>query len=129
MNVIASGAFECSDVKAGRAGGDTCQHRHRFALRTWWSVKRAHDAVPCIRRERDTLSHRADARDGPVMGIVSTRAPRNTGQYRPPLGKVNEGKLGRRRRSSGKKVGTRLGEAYKRAALMQHQSAIGDGAI
>jgi hypothetical protein len=31
-------------------------------------VKRAHDAVSlCIRRERDTLSHRVDARDGPVM--------------------------------------------------------------
>jgi hypothetical protein len=31
-------------------------------------MKRAHDAVSlCIRRERDTLSHRVDARDGPVM--------------------------------------------------------------
>src|ERR1700730_8516363 len=66
-NVIASRAFECSNVKARGAGGDPCQHRYRFALRTWWSVKRAHDAVPCIRRERDTLSHRVDARDGPVM--------------------------------------------------------------
>jgi formate hydrogenlyase subunit 4 len=31
------------------------------------SFSLAHDAVPCIRRERDTLSHRVDARDGPVM--------------------------------------------------------------
>ena len=58
MNVIASGAFERSDVKAGRAGSDPCQHCYGFALRTGWSVKRAHDAVPCIRRERNTLSHR-----------------------------------------------------------------------
>jgi len=68
LNVFTSGALECSDVKAGRAGGVPCQHRHRFALRIWWLVKHAHDAVPCIRRERDTLSHREDARDGPVMG-------------------------------------------------------------
>ena len=46
MNVIASGAFECSDVKAGLTGIDPCQHRHRFALRTWWSVNKAHDVVP-----------------------------------------------------------------------------------
>jgi hypothetical protein len=26
MNAIASKAFECSDVKARRAGGDPCQH-------------------------------------------------------------------------------------------------------
>jgi hypothetical protein len=31
------------------------------------SFSLAHDAVPCIRRERDTLSHRVDARDRPVM--------------------------------------------------------------
>jgi hypothetical protein len=68
MNVIASGAFECSDVKAGRARGDPGQHRYGSALRTWWPVKRAHDAVPCIRRERyRTLGHRIDARDGPVI--------------------------------------------------------------
>jgi hypothetical protein len=49
MNMIASGASECPDVKAeraGRAGRDPCQHRHRFALRAWWSVERAHDEVP-----------------------------------------------------------------------------------
>ena len=35
---------------------------------TWRPVKRAHDAESlCIRRERDTLSHRVDARDRPVM--------------------------------------------------------------
>jgi hypothetical protein len=49
MNIIASGAFECSDVKAGRTGRDPRQHRHRFALRTWRFVKRAHDVVPYIR--------------------------------------------------------------------------------
>ena len=76
MNVFTSGALECSDVKAGRAGGDPCQHRHRFALRACWSVKRAHDVVPYIRREHKTLSHRVDAREGPVMGIVfHARAP------------------------------------------------------
>ena len=58
MNVIASRAFERSDVKAGRAGRDPCQHRHRLALRTWWSVERAQDAVPYIRREHKALSHR-----------------------------------------------------------------------
>ena len=31
MNAIASGAFECSDVKAGRNGRDPCQHHLRFA--------------------------------------------------------------------------------------------------
>ena len=30
-------------------------------------MKRAHDVVPYIRREHNTLSHRIDARDGPVM--------------------------------------------------------------
>jgi hypothetical protein len=68
VNVIASGALECSNVKAGRTRGDPRQHRYRFALWTWWPVKRAHDAVPCIRREHyRTLSHRVDAREGPVM--------------------------------------------------------------
>jgi len=75
MNVVASGAFECSDVKAGQARCDPCQHRHRFALRTWWSVKRVHDVVPYIRRERNTLIT-GRCRDGPVMGIVfHVRAP------------------------------------------------------
>jgi len=46
MDVIADRALECADVKARGAGGDPCQHRCCFALRTWWSVKRAHDAVP-----------------------------------------------------------------------------------
>jgi hypothetical protein len=68
MNVFTSGALECLDVKAGRAGGVPRQHRHRFALRACWSVKRAHDVVPYIRREHKTLNHRIDARDGPVMG-------------------------------------------------------------
>jgi hypothetical protein len=58
INVIASTAFECSDVKARPAGGDPCQRCCCFALWTRWPVKHAHDAVPCIRRERDTLSHR-----------------------------------------------------------------------
>jgi hypothetical protein len=35
---------------------DPCQCRHRLALRTWWSVKRDHDAVPYIRREHKALS-------------------------------------------------------------------------
>jgi len=70
MNLIASGAFECSDAKAGRPWRDPCPQRFRFALRTWWLVKHAHDAVPYIRREHDALSHRLDARDGPVMGIA-----------------------------------------------------------
>jgi hypothetical protein len=80
-NVIASGALECSNVKAGRAGGDPCQHCYRFALWAWWPVKRAHDAVPCIRREHYALSHRIDARDGPVMELASTLAARLTDQY------------------------------------------------
>jgi len=76
MNVFTSGARECSDVKVGRAGGDPCQHRYRFALRACWSVKRAHDVVPYIRRERKTLSHRIDAREGPVIRIAfHARAP------------------------------------------------------
>jgi len=58
MNVVTGGAFECSDMKAGQAGCDPCQHHRRPALRAWWSVKHAHDAVPYIRRERDTVSHR-----------------------------------------------------------------------
>jgi hypothetical protein len=52
MHMIASGAFECPDVKAeraGRAGRGSCQHRHRFALRAWRSVERAHDVVPYIK--------------------------------------------------------------------------------
>jgi hypothetical protein len=67
MNFFTGGAFECSDAKTRRAGGDTCQDPGSFALWTWWLVKHAYDAVPCIRRERDTLSHRLDARDGPMM--------------------------------------------------------------
>jgi hypothetical protein len=59
VNVIASTAFECSDVKARPAGGDPCQRCCCFALWTWWPVKRDHDASPWIRRERyRTLSHR-----------------------------------------------------------------------
>jgi hypothetical protein len=81
MNVIASEAFECSDVKAGWAGSDPCQHRCSLALRTEWSAKRAHDAVPCIRRERDTLSRRVDARNGPVMGTVFHARGRTAEQY------------------------------------------------
>jgi hypothetical protein len=90
VNVIASGAFECSDVKAGRAGRDPCQHH--FALRTWWSVKRAHDAVPYIRREHKGSQSPVDAVSGGDGEQSSTHAPRYTGQYRPHLGKVNEGK-------------------------------------
>jgi hypothetical protein len=45
-NVIASWTFKCSNVETERAWPDPCQHRHRFALRTWWSVERAHDEVP-----------------------------------------------------------------------------------
>jgi hypothetical protein len=58
MNILAGGTFECSDIEAERAGRDPCQHRPGFALWAWWSVKRAHDAVPCIRREHSALSHR-----------------------------------------------------------------------
>src|SRR5271166_5604589 len=64
MNVLASGAFKCSDVKAGRARRDPRQHRYRFAFRTWWSVKRAHDVVPYIRREHKNSQSPVDA----VMG-------------------------------------------------------------
>ena len=28
VNVIASGTLECSNVKAGGSGGNTCQHKH-----------------------------------------------------------------------------------------------------
>jgi hypothetical protein len=59
-----------------RAGSVPCQHRHRFALPACRSVKHAHDVVPYIRREHKTLSHRVDARKGPVMGILfHARAP------------------------------------------------------
>jgi hypothetical protein len=58
MNVIASGAFERSDAKAGRASRDPRPQRSRFAFRTWWLVKHAHDVVPHIRREHYTLGHR-----------------------------------------------------------------------
>ena len=75
MNMIASGAFECSDVKAGWARCNPCQHSYRFACRTWWSAKRAHDVVPYIRREHNTLSHR-QVPFRAVMGIVfHARAP------------------------------------------------------
>jgi hypothetical protein len=73
INVIAGTAFKCSDVKTRPTRGDPRQRCCCFALRTWWLVKRAHDAVPCIRRERDTLSHRVDARDGPVMEPACSR--------------------------------------------------------
>jgi len=69
--MIASRAFESSDVKARGAGGDPCQHRYCFALWTRWPVKRDHDAVPCIRRERNTLSHRYV----PIRGGDGTSMP------------------------------------------------------
>jgi hypothetical protein len=75
MNVYTSGAFECSDVKAERARRDPCQHRSRFAFRTWWSVKRAHDAVPYIRREHKTSQSPVDARDRPVMHYFAVSIP------------------------------------------------------
>jgi hypothetical protein len=54
--------------KAGWATRDPCQHCQCFALWTWRPVKRAHYAVSlCIRRSAILLSHRVDARDGPVM--------------------------------------------------------------
>ena len=84
MNVIASWAFEGSDVKAGRAKRDPCQHRFRFALRTWWSVKCAHDAVPYIRREHKALSLQMPF--PAVMGIVFHPRASTCVQYRPPLG-------------------------------------------
>jgi hypothetical protein len=97
MNAFTAGAFECSDVKARRARGDPCQHRSSFALWTWWLVKRAHDAVPCIRRERDTLSHRVDARDGPAMmkSLPRTRPDIlvNTDHISEKLTKVNLGRV------------------------------------
>jgi hypothetical protein len=103
MNVIASSALECSDVKAGRARGDTCQLGYSFALRTWWPVKRAHDAVPCIRRERyRTLSHRVVARDGPVMDQHALRVSKllgNTAHFKNNSQKINE--LGHRPWESG----------------------------
>ena len=58
MNLIACRAFECSNVKAGCGTRDPRQHRCSFALRAGWSAKRAHDVVPHIRREHNTLSHR-----------------------------------------------------------------------
>jgi hypothetical protein len=60
INFFTGGAFECSDSKTRR---DPCQYCCSFALWTWWLVNRAHDAVPYIRRERDTLSHRVDGRE------------------------------------------------------------------
>jgi hypothetical protein len=46
VDVIAIGALERSEMKAGAAGGDPCQLRYCFAVPTWWPVKkRAHDAV------------------------------------------------------------------------------------
>ena len=89
MNAFASRALECSDVKAGRARRDPCQHRYGFALRAWWFVKRAHDVVPYIKREHYTPRHRWMP-FWAVMGIVFHALNPTCGQYRPLLGKVNE---------------------------------------
>ena len=71
---------------------DPWQHRHAFALRTWWSVKRAHDAVPYIRREHKTLSHR----QMPFRAVMGDSLPRrrpdilvNTDHISEKLTKVN----------------------------------------
>jgi hypothetical protein len=50
MDVIASGTFECSNVKAGGPGGNTCQHGSCSACGTAWSEDE-HDSSPWIRRE------------------------------------------------------------------------------
>jgi hypothetical protein len=42
MDVIASRALECSDVKASGTGGDACQHCCRLALWAWWPVNLDH---------------------------------------------------------------------------------------
>ena len=68
INVPANGAFEGSDVKAGRAESDQCQPRRGFALRTGWPVKNTHDVVPYIRREAQRSQSPVGAVTGTVMG-------------------------------------------------------------
>ncbi len=54
--VAASWAFERSNVETERTGRDPRPHRRRFALRTWWSVVRAHDVDPPTSGGSTTLS-------------------------------------------------------------------------
>jgi hypothetical protein len=60
-------AFKGADIKSQAAGCNPRQHSWGFAFRAWWSVKLAHDVVPHIWREHNTLSHRVGAVTRPVM--------------------------------------------------------------
>jgi hypothetical protein len=74
VDFITHRAFERLDVEAKWAARDPRQPRHLVTYRTGRSAKSAHDVVPHIRREHNTLSHRIDARDGPVMANSLPRA-------------------------------------------------------
>jgi hypothetical protein len=64
VDVITSGTFECSNVKARGTGSNAGQHGSCLARGAKWPQDN-HDASPWIRRERyRTLSHPVDA----VMG-------------------------------------------------------------
>jgi hypothetical protein len=45
VDQIASGTFECPDVKASGSGGDTGQHQGCLTFRATWSLN-AHEASP-----------------------------------------------------------------------------------
>jgi hypothetical protein len=57
MDVSASWALECPDIKARVTGGNPRQHGSFLACGATW-LEDDHNARPWLRREHNTLSHR-----------------------------------------------------------------------
>src|ERR1700686_65974 len=87
VDQIASGTFECPDVKTRGSGGDACQHQGCLAFRATWSLN-AHEASP-FDQAGAQHSQSQKCRYGAVMGHRPTSASQGTDQYSSPPENVN----------------------------------------
>jgi hypothetical protein len=88
MNVMARRAFECSDVKTGWAGRDTCQHGSCLACGATWSGDN-HDARlgsgGSATRSQSPGGCHYKAGDGATMPRRNAKAPVNFAQLQTEL--------------------------------------------
>ena len=80
MDVTASRAFQCSDIKARPAGRDACQHGARLARGATWTD--GHDARPCDQAGAQHSQSPLEAIVGPVIGSVDSPYVRESIKFR-----------------------------------------------